>query len=228
MRAHLHYLDRIDALEVHNGKKERQRINGGDDGSDEDAVPGSGSEDEGKATAAEQRAAKKKRTENAEKKKKAGESKAVQVKVDSGLEVTSSGDVKTARAAASLFGPAKAAAEEQWIDLPYYESTVSVRSAWMPVGLLICISNTVKRVGLGLRKAVCATHRQAVHAHAGDAISSFVVVYWRIFNSFGSSPLNVGLAFSPVLSTYTLNPRHLDTSRTFELICMLSLVDCDY
>ena len=125
MRAHLHYLDRIDALELHNVKKERARANGGDDGSDEDVAQGSGSDEDGRATAADIRAANKKKKEFAEKKQKAGENKAVQVKVDSGLEVTATGDVKTSRAAASLFGPAKAAAEEPWIDLPYYESTVS-------------------------------------------------------------------------------------------------------
>lgn len=125
MRAHLQYLDQIDVLEASNAKKER-RVANGQEGGDSDSGVGSagGSDEEGKATAAEQRAAQKKRKENAEKKKKEGENKTVQIKVDDTLEVTASGDVKTARAAASLFGPKKAAEEEKWVDLPYYESTV--------------------------------------------------------------------------------------------------------
>lgn len=131
MRAHLHYLDRLDDIALTNAKRERNAATGGGaDGDSDSNAGGSGQSDaEGKSTAAEQRAAAKKRKEAAEKKRKEGENKAVQVKVDDTLEITASGDVKTARAAASLFGPKKAAEEEKWIDLPYHESTVSCKAA---------------------------------------------------------------------------------------------------
>lgn len=141
MRASLNYLDEIDQLERTNARKERQmnRI----DSDDENISPGGGDSDiEESAKSASAIAARKaKRVAAADKKLKADEMKAINVSVAEGI--SSSGpsapggagnsqgggggvrDAKTARAAASLFGPAKAAQDETWVDLPFYDPTVS-------------------------------------------------------------------------------------------------------
>lgn len=136
MRASLNYLDEIDHLERSNARKERanNRIDGSDD---ENMSPGQGGDsdlDESAKSASAIAARKQKRAAAADKKAKADDMKAINVSVAEGsLAAASSGtgsggpkDAKTARAAASLFGPAKAAQDEAWVDLPFYDPTVSL------------------------------------------------------------------------------------------------------
>lgn len=140
MRASLNYLDEIDQLERTNARKERanNRIDGG---SDDDLSPGQGGEsdlDESAKSASAIAARKQKRAAAADKKAKADDMKAINVSVAEGSVAAGSGgggpkDAKTARAAASLFGPAKAAQEEPWVDLSFYDPTVRTRKYQLPL-----------------------------------------------------------------------------------------------
>lgn len=134
MRASLHYLDEIDQLERTNARKERanNRIDGG---SDDDLSPGQGGDsdmEESAKSASAIAARKQKRAAALDKKAKADDMKAINVSVAEGSVAAGGGsggnapkDAKTARAAASLFGPAKAALDEDWVDLHFYDPTVS-------------------------------------------------------------------------------------------------------
>lgn len=139
MRASLNYLDEIDQLEKVNARKEKQmnRI----DSDDENISPGGGGDsdiDETSKSASAIAARKAKKLAAADKKLKADDMKAINISVAEGSNSTSASaggggsgsggvkDAKTARAAASLFGPAKAAQDEDWIDLPFFDPTVSV------------------------------------------------------------------------------------------------------
>jgi len=131
MRASLNYLDEIDQLEKVNARKERQmnRI----DSDDENISPGGGGDsdiEESAKSASAIAARKAKKAATADKKLKADDMKAINVSVAEGSTSTGGGggvkDAKTARAAASLFGPAKAAQDEDWVDLPFFDPTVSM------------------------------------------------------------------------------------------------------
>ena len=135
LRANLSYLDRINALDRQNTKRERRVAEGAiesDDGvSDSDGGFGEDGTEPVAKTAADAAAKKAKRIA-AEKKKAASDVKISLSSFrgpqteDSGRGFNATGDMKTGRAAASLFGPLKAAEQEQWIDLPYYDPTVLV------------------------------------------------------------------------------------------------------
>lgn len=135
MRAHLSYLDRINNLERQNARRERQAKEGG---SDEEGGSDGGEEDEEGSKSAQAIAARKaKKAAAADKKRQNDEVKNINVSVKSsgaggddagaGGARGAGGDVKTGRAAASLFGPMKAAAEEDWVDLPFHDPMVSGR-----------------------------------------------------------------------------------------------------
>merc|ERR1712093_458900 len=134
MRAYLSYLDRINNLERQNARRERQAKEGG---SDEDDLS-AGDDDDADAAANKSAAAaiaakKAKKAAAADKKKQSDEVKSINVSVksgggaggDDGNKGGGSGDFKTGRAAASLFGPMKAAEQEKWIDLQFHDPAVS-------------------------------------------------------------------------------------------------------
>lgn len=134
MRASLNYLDEIDQLEKLNARKERQmnRI----DSDDDNISPGGGGDsdlEESAKSASAIAARKAKKAATADKKSKADDMKAINVSVAEGSTSAGGGsgsgggvkDAKTARAAASLFGPAKAAQDEDWVNLPFFDPNVS-------------------------------------------------------------------------------------------------------
>lgn len=134
MRAQLGYLDVIGQISRANAKAEKRNEYAGAD--DDDDAAGEDDEERGATTAQEVAARKQKREAAASKKKAEDDMKGVYASVKSnndgsgfggggGSGAGGSSDVKTGRAAASLFGPVKAAESEAWVDLPYFDPTVS-------------------------------------------------------------------------------------------------------
>jgi hypothetical protein len=134
MRSSLNYLDEIDAIARANMRKERARDAAGSD-LDDGSGGESDYEDDATKSAATLAAKKAKRQAALDKKAKQEEMKAINVSVSvdgsgaagqSGGGSGRGGEAKTARAATSMFGPMKAAQDEQWIDLPFFDPTVSI------------------------------------------------------------------------------------------------------
>jgi hypothetical protein len=109
-----------------NARRERKAAEGAD--SDDDSGGGASDHEEEAATTAQEVAARKqKKQAAADKKKAAGEVKGVYASIKApGEGGQGVGDAKTGRAAASLFGPLKAAEQEQWLNMPVYDPTVRI------------------------------------------------------------------------------------------------------
>ena len=133
MRPNLTYLDRIGDLDRRNKRREAGGADGGN--SEEENRTASSGDDDEPATTAVQIAERKRKREASDAKKQAnGDVKLIHatMKTEEGAgdggtggKGGRSGDFKTGRAAASLFGPMKAAEQETWVDLKFHDSTVS-------------------------------------------------------------------------------------------------------
>ena len=132
-------------LDRHNAKWERRPAEDGVE-SDEGAYIGedlSGDERRNQiARTAAEAAAKKAKLAAAERQKSTNDVKISLTSVkqsqttESGRGFGGVGDLKTGRAAASLFGPLKAAEQEEWIDLPFYDPTVGRNGLLLPSKLI--------------------------------------------------------------------------------------------